>query len=544
MHPDMYLHLKALSRAIFYVTEEEDRFLMELNDLLKGSTQDPMRKAEIHVYNPTVGFVPLAQHIADWADRSLKVSTDCPDIHRALVKAYQSDPGLISNGVHFYVFLDPERYLSNNPHDTDKHVERRLLNLLHQLHQNEAMAKVIIFVSNKLSLPNKLRRYFEVVHDRGLTDDQIEKRLTHMIKNVKAVENSPPVTSLIRHFRSLTSFEIDAAVTQSVIKTRRDHVRPKRVDPKYISEYRRQQLQKTDLLTFVDTSDSSFAQLGGLDQYKKWAEESKVCWTEEGRKFGLEPPKGVLCVGVWGCGKSEATKALGTCWGLPVIQLEMGRLRSSGVGDTESNIYRATHIIEGLAPCILWVDEGEKTMSGGHSSSYSDAGTTSRSLGILSTWFQETKAPICMAMTANNLKTLPVEFVNRIEERFFFDLPSEDERIAIIALHLLKKNQDPKKFQLAELGEASKNMVGREIWQCVKAALRTSFNSNSEGLDHKILLDEMRRKPRIFKTMVDELKEVIEWVGYDEEVQDGVRARFASLKRSETFQEFRVAKPE
>jgi SpoVK/Ycf46/Vps4 family AAA+-type ATPase len=149
-----------------------------------------------------------------------------------------------------------------------------------------------------------------------------------------------------------------------------------------------------------------------------------------------------------------------------------------------------------------------------------------------------------MAMTANSFRTLPVEFINRIEERFFFDLPSEEERMEIIKIHLRRKNQDPSKYQIAELAEASKNMVGREIWQAIKAALRTSFNAGADGLDEKILLEELRRKPRIFRTMVDELKEVLTWVGYDPEADDGIRARFASKKRSETFNEFRVAKVE
>src|SRR5271170_6075894 len=143
-------------------------------------------------------------------------------------------------------------------------------------------------------------------------------------------------------------------------------------------------------------------------------------FTEEGRKFGLKIPKGVLLVGMWGTGKSLSAKTLGSEWGLPVVLLEMGKLRSSGVGDTEHNTYSVLKMVESVAPCILWIDEAEKSLSGGQSSAQSDSGTTARALGIFSTWIQETKLPIPLVMTANRLSTLPVEFVNRMNEKWFF----------------------------------------------------------------------------------------------------------------------------
>jgi SpoVK/Ycf46/Vps4 family AAA+-type ATPase len=141
-------------------------------------------------------------------------------------------------------------------------------------------------------------------------------------------------------------------------------------------------------------------------------------------------------------------------------------------------------------------------------------------------------------MTANSL-TLPPEFVNRMDERFFFDLPAEDERIEIIKIHMEKRNQSPKQFQLADLAEASTNMVGREIEQSIVAALVTSYDQGKDCLDHDILLDELERKPRIFKTMVDELREITDWVGYDDEHDEGIRARFSSSVRNEHFRKSR-----
>lgn len=524
LNPELLFHLRSLTRIIYYVTEEEDRLLKKLSQALSK------HEKRTFVFNAAFGLVPIAQVLQDWEQRTHATNADCLDIHRALIRIYTDDPMDQQN---FYIITDPERWL------VDPHVQRRVLNIIHQLHNDEKTVKILLFVGNRVAIPQKLQRYIEVVHDKGLSDTEYEE-LIQTVASKLQMPSKPP-KGVGRFFKGLTSFEADAAVAQSVVRTRKDKVDPKRVDPRYIGEYKRRQLAKTDLLTYVDTSKFGFDQIGGIQRFKAWAEKTKACWTEEGQRFGLKPPKGVLAVGVWGCGKSLSVKCLGNAWRLPVVQLEMGRLRSSGVGESESNVYRALSLIESVAPCIVWVDEAEKSLAGNQSSAYSDAGTTARTIGILSTWLQETNAQVCLAMTANSLKTLPVEFVNRIQERFFFDLPNEDERIEIIKIHLLKNRQDPKLFQLAELAEAAKNMVGREIEQAIEAGLRDSFHAGSEALDQTILLKEMAHKPRIFKTMVDELREVLEWVGFDPDLNEGVRAKFASDKRSETFRDFKVA---
>jgi SpoVK/Ycf46/Vps4 family AAA+-type ATPase len=141
-------------------------------------------------------------------------------------------------------------------------------------------------------------------------------------------------------------------------------------------------------------------------------------------------------------------------------------------------------------------------------------------------------------MTANSLKTLPPEFINRIEERFFFDLPSQEVRMDILKIHLLHEThltaEDIATFPLLELAKASDNLVPREMWQAVKTALRRSFFAEKPKLDADILLDELKTRPRILRTMDAELKEVLDWVGWDPETQEGVRARFASSKQSNT----------
>jgi SpoVK/Ycf46/Vps4 family AAA+-type ATPase len=131
-------------------------------------------------------------------------------------------------------------------------------------------------------------------------------------------------------------------------------------------------------------------------------------------------------------------------------------------------------------------------------------------------------------MTANSLHDLPVEFIRRVNERFFFDMPTEDERVDILKIHLKKQNQSTDSLNLADLAMEAKQMVGSEIEQAIQSALVESFDAGCEGLSPEILSSELKKKPRIFKTLSEELKEILNWVGWDPDCQDGIRARWAS----------------
>lgn len=517
MNEDLLFYLKSLARFVYFVTDEEDRLIRTFQDFMKEEAR------RTWVFNAALGLVPIESLTKDWQTKAHAENRDTMSIHDALIRIYQDDPKRERN---FYIITDPERWLR------DEHVQRRFLNIAHQLHHNIQVVKVIIFVGPRRFIPEKLQRYIEVVHDRGMTDEEIQAQVATVCGYTRT--KVPPRASDI--FRGLTSYEVNQAIAQSIIKTRKDPVDPKRIDPACVADFKRRQIRKTDLLQYVDTSAFTFADVGGVARFKEWCRKTRAVWTEEGRAFGLKPPKGVLAVGVWGCGKSLSVKAMGHAWNLPVVAMEMGRLRSSGVGESEANVYRATRLIEAVAPCIVWIDEAEKSLSGNASSGASDAGTTSRTIGILSTWLQETTAPVCVAMTANSLHNLPVEFVNRMDERFFFDMPSEDERIEILKIHLRKAGQDPDDYDLADLAEKGLNMVGREIEQSIAAAMTDSFDQGKKQLDEGILSTTLASKPRIFRTMVDELREILDWVGYDPDVDEGIRARFASGSRSENFQ--------
>lgn len=513
----------------YVVSDEEDRVINAIaNSFIKrADSKGPQKgpQSSVKVYNAAFGLIPVEQWQVSLKNRSLSREPGHGNVIEALENIYREDT---QDRVHYYLLTDPERYFQN------EEVVRRILNIIHQVNSNIQIVKCLYFIGASLVVPPKLASYVHVIREDNLPDEEIQEILSGLTPKTREKLPSDAHT----WFRGLTAYQVTSAAGQAIVMTKKDPDPKKRgaITQEHILQYKRERIRKTDLLKLVDTSSISFDQVGGLDRFKAWAKETRHSWSAKGKAFGLRPPKGVLCVGVWGCGKSLSVKALAREWNLPLVQLELGKLRDAGVGVTEANTYRVTRFAEAMAPCIVWCDEADKSFAGAQSSARTDAGTTSRSLGILSTWLQETSAEITLAMTLNSLATLPVEFTNRMSERFFFDIPSEDDRVDILKIHLSAVGK-LSKAQIAEvnlrrLAEVSENMVPREMEQAVDAALRKSFVLDRPCLDCEVLEQELRTKPRILKTMDTEVREVINWVGYDEVSRDGLRARFASTKRS------------
>lgn len=515
--------IREYSHFIFVQTQEEDVFLLSLNAAIEGKN-----RVECQVFNPTYGLQNLKDLVVGWKSRTFKPSSDT-DLNRVLEKIYteRGTPGMNK----IYVFPDPESLMGSNAGIA----VRRLVNLAHQVSNDafpEGAFKIILFVGPTTIVHPKMQRYVEVVAVNSSTSDIEDELLllkTQYEGKVSFPENEE-MPALAKEFAGLTLYE-------TRLTLRRSGRRHKSVNLDVIGEFRREQLKKMDLLSYIDVSDCSFDLVGGAQRFKAWAMKSKVTWTPEGRAFGLTPPRGLLLAGVWGCGKSLSVKALGNAWELPVVQLNLGNLRDSLIGKSEENLHRALKIIEAVSPCIVFMDEAEKGLSGSEASGKTDSGVTSRLIGDLSTWMQETPADICVVMTANSVEALPVEFVRRSNERFFFDLPTEEERVDILKIHLKKRGQVTESLSLATLAEAAKFMVGSEIEQAVEAALIESFHAKTSGISEELLSRELRTKPRIFKMLGGRIKGLLDWVGYDSETDEGIRARFASDQRSEGFKE-------
>jgi SpoVK/Ycf46/Vps4 family AAA+-type ATPase len=240
-------------------------------------------------------------------------------------------------------------------------------------------------------------------------------------------------------------------------------------------------VKKTGILEFVK-SDVDIADVGGLENLKRWLKKRDKSWLEPAQKYGVPAPKGVLLTGVPGCGKSLIAKAIGSAWQLPLLRLDVGRVFGMYIGMSEENIRSALRTAEAVAPSILWVDEIEKGFA---KSGEGDGGTGARIFATFLTWMQEKTKAVFVIATANDISALPPEMLRkgRFDEIFFVDLPTKRERADIFALHLRKKIKDPQVLgalkisgeACQKLAEATEGFIGAEIEQVVVSALFEAF---------------------------------------------------------------------
>ncbi len=538
--------------VVMLVTEEEDRTLLRLQSVwrtLNRPWDDEVAKpnsavteadqkvgplVKMTVYNAVLGPRPIKDAVAGMR-MAPPLDPQPADIMDQLHAAYRWEapkfnPNLkhLPTPRHLFVFQNCDTWLSNPASNT---LRQLLLEFAYQARNNPRNSKTIVLLSRSGYVPQALSRYLEVVGDVTASDADLENLLTEFKERAPVADKVAFASDTVQALKGLTYYESRSALDLAAVLalSRQSSADEKcQILSQDILDYKRNQLRQSNLLTFVESNDS-LDQLGGLGAFKQWAEEQKHTWTAEGQAYGLKPPKGVLNVGVWGCGKSHSAKALGRIWGLPVIQLEMGKLRDSAVGGSEANVYQAIRMIEAVGPCVVFTDEAEKSFAGAASSAATEGGIMSRMIGILSTWIQESKSPFCLVLTANSVKNLPIEFVNRLTERFFFDLPSSEERISVLQNLLARANQDLTHFSdFASLAAASEGMVPREMEQAIQAANVKSFIAKKPYLDEDLLRAELQSKPRITTTMTDELRELREWVGRDSRSGEGIRARLAS----------------
>jgi SpoVK/Ycf46/Vps4 family AAA+-type ATPase len=249
-----------------------------------------------------------------------------------------------------------------------------------------------------------------------------------------------------------------------------------------------------------------------------------VAFTDEARAFGLPAPKGILLLGVQGCGKSLCAKAVSRLWQLPLLRFDMGRMFGSLVGSSEENVRRAIAVAESVAPAVLWVDEIDKAFVGSQSSGVTDGGTTARVFGTFLTWLSEKSAPVFVVATANDVQQLPPELLRkgRLDEIFYVDLPSEEEREEIFRIHLSKRGRDAANFDLPALVGASKDFSGAEIEEAIISALYDAFYAKQE-LATAHVLEALGQTVPLAKTMSERISAQRGWANG--------RARNASVAR-------------
>ncbi|MEL6930250.1 MAG: AAA family ATPase [Cyanobacteria bacterium J06600_6] len=275
---------------------------------------------------------------------------------------------------------------------------------------------------------------------------------------------------------------------------------------------KQQLIRRNGILEYIE-EDETLSSVGGLEELKGWLKQRSNAFTERAREYGLPQPKGMLILGVPGCGKSLIAKTTSRLWGLPLLRLDMGRVYDgSTVGRSEANLRNALKTAESISPAILFIDELDKAFAGGGGSGDSDGGTSGRIFGSFLTWMQEKKSPVFVMATANRVERLPGEFLRkgRFDEIFFVDLPSSAERQDIFRIHLGKRRSDISRFDLEQLTKVSDGFSGAEIEQAIIAAMYDAFAQDREFTQLDIIAAIKATLP-LSRTMIEQVTALRDW---------------------------------
>ncbi|MCP3139540.1 AAA family ATPase [Pyxidicoccus xibeiensis] len=397
-----------------------------------------------------------------------------------------------------------------HPYLEDKGVVRALRELAHFL---KSTFTTVILLSPSLSIPVELEKEVSVVDVPmpGYNDLlALLKEIVALVRrnNKATIELSREhADQLIKAALGLTLSEAENAFAKAIAADGK--LGPE--DIKRIQDEKRQVIRKSGLLEYYPP-EQSLRDVGGLNNLKSWLDMRTAAFGERARQFGLPEPRGLLLLGVQGCGKSLTAKAVSAHWNLPLLRLDMGRIFSGLIGSSEENLRKAIRVAESVAPVVLWVDEIEKGLSGVASSSTADSGVSARVFGTLLTWLQEKTAPVFVVATANRIDGLPPEVLRkgRFDEIFFIDLPEAAERQDIFRIHVQRRKREPASFDLEELAKLSEGFSGAEIEQAVVAGLYEAFGEGGE-LAQQHLVRAIRDTFPLSVTMSDEIGRLREW---------------------------------
>lgn len=324
------------------------------------------------------------------------------------------------------------------------------------------------------------------------TRDELRQVVSGVVQSLtlRTVANSADggadVEQVLDALVGMTANQARQAVADAII---RDGVLTSEDVPHLLSR-KAEVIGQNGLLEYFPAEDDGY-EIGGFERMKEWLGRTEVGFSDRARELNLPAPRGILMVGVQGCGKSLAAKYIARRWGLPLLKLDAGRLFSKWVGESEGNMRRAISLAESMAPAVLWIDEIEKALSG-IGGSANDNGTTGRIFATFLSWMQERRADVFVVATANDVFRLPPELMRkgRFDEIFFVDLPREDERKAILDIHLRRRKQNPDAFRLSAIVRASDGFSGAELEQAVIAGLYDALHRD-RPLDTAALLTEI-----------------------------------------------------
>ncbi len=379
-----------------------------------------------------------------------------------------------------------------------------------------------IILSAVYKLPVELEKYVTVLNIPLPDRLDMERTLVQVERQCKINLTVEMRNRMVDAALGMTSMEADLAFCLAAVKDDLGENAPYTV-----SSEKEQIIRKSGILDYFPKNEN-LKDVGGMEVLKDWLFKRQKAYEKKARDFGLQEPKGLLLLGVPGCGKSLTAKTIASFWNMPLLRLDIGKVFQGLVGSSEDNIRKAIATAEAVAPCVLWIDEIEKGLSGVQSSGATDGGVTSRIFSTILTWMQEKTSPVFVVATANNINLLPPELLRkgRFDEIFFVDLPNEEERKKIFEIHLAKKNQNSQSFPMEMLSKKTEGFNGAEIEECIKEAMFAAYVETPENPILKAIhiVDAINKTVPLSTTMKEQISALRQWAS--------TRAKNASVEIS------------
>jgi len=491
---EMYVKIRDMFKAyypvIYLVSFEYERTKQKINGII-NSLRESGKPVNLYYWNCVDGLIQINESSSrylgeeyDEAEMTLKYIYQNQDKGTKDIFILEDFNNYIEEDkVKYYIRAIAERAKSTNTH--------------------------AVILSAVYKLPLELEKYVTVLNMPLPDRKDIERTLLLVEKQCKTTLSIEQRTRLIDAALGMTSMEADLAFCLAAVKDGLNE------GAAYtISSEKEQIIRKSGILDYFP-KNGSLKDVGGMDVLKDWLFKRQMAYEKKARDFGLQEPKGLLLLGVPGCGKSLTAKSIASFWNMPLLRLDVGKVFQGLVGSSEDNIRKAIATAEAVAPCVLWIDEIEKGLSGVQSSGSTDGGVTSRIFSTILTWMQEKEKPVFVVATANNINQLPPELLRkgRFDEIFFVDLPSEEERVNIFKIHLLKKKQNPNSFPLEMFAKKTDGFNGAEIEECIKEALFAAYVANPKEpkLEAIHIIDAIKQTVPLSTTMKEQITMLRQW---------------------------------
>lgn len=372
----------------------------------------------------------------------------------------------------------------------------------------EGVYVTIFLVCSELIIPPELEKMV-TVFDIPLPDNrEIETIIRDYANGFNIPIDPDDINELSVSFKGLSDFEIRQILNLAYQRSGLISA----TDKELILQEKEQIIKKSGLLEILPF-DFNLHDVGGLNNLKRYLFDKSQVFNHlgEARRFGVDLPKGILIVGMPGCGKSLTAKATASQFNVPLLRLDVGKLMGKYVGESENNLRRAIKTAEAVAPCVLWIDELEKAFAGlGGQGGGSDV--TTRLFGQFLTWLQEKESPVYVVATSNDISALPPEFLRkgRFDELFVVNLPSAEERRRIFEIHLRKRGKLGDQVDVLKLLKDTEGYCGADIEAVVKYTVENAFLSNDRTVTTEKLKAAIKKTKSISVTLKDKIAQLAE----------------------------------